>query len=308
MHAFSLGAYKVMLATTIIENGLDIPSVNTIIATHAENLGLAQMHQLRGRVGRSPVQAYAYFFHQPNRVLTEEAQNRLHAIYNYAYLGSGYEIAQSDLRIRGAGNLLGEAQSGLARQVGFEYYCELLARSISDVKALDEADIEEWEDTPLIGERPAAQVDLPLASFIPESYISDPVLRLEILRDLASLESEETLADFRAGLADRFGDPPPEVLNLLTVVRIRNLATELGIQRTSYTRTRDSFEIRLYEDESDWYKRASLADSRFVSGPQQHQMSLALKFSGQQTGDELYEALAGLRAVRGEPAGKGKGS
>jgi len=246
------------------------------------------------------VQAYAYFFHEPNRVLTEESQNRLHAIYNYAYLGSGYEIAQSDLRIRGAGNLLGEAQSGLARQVGFEYYCELLARSISDVKALDEADIEDWEDTPLIAERPAAQVDLPLPGFIPESYVADPVLRLELLRDLASLDSEETLADFAAGLADRFGDPPAEVENLLTIVRIRNLATELGIQRTSYNRTKQLFEVVLYEDQGDWFKRASLVDSRFSSAPYAKQLELKLEFTGQQTGTELYEALAGLRSVRGK--------
>jgi transcription-repair coupling factor (superfamily II helicase) len=156
------------------------------------------------------VQAYACSSAQPRA--TEDAQNRMHAIYN-AYLGSGYEIAQSDLH-RGAGNA-GQAQSGLARAVGFEYYCELLARSISDVKALDEADIAEWEDTPLRGERPGAQVDLPLPSFIPESYIGDPVLRLEILRDLAALNSEESLIDFSAELSDRFGDPPPEVLNLL---------------------------------------------------------------------------------------------
>ena len=298
MHAFSLGAYKIMLATTIIENGLDIPTVNTIIVTHAENLGLSQMHQLRGRVGRSAVQAFAYFFHQPNRVLTEDSQNRLHAIYNYAYLGAGYEIAQSDLRIRGAGNLLGEAQSGLARAVGFEYYCELLARSISDVKALDEADIEEWEDTPVLAERPAAQIDLPLPSFIPESYIDDPVLRLEVLRNLASQDSEERLGDFASGIEDRFGELPQEVENLIAVVRVRNLATELGIERIGYIRTRHVFEIKLFADSGDWWRRASLADSRFSSASQPQTMELNLEFTGNETGRELYDALEGLRVVK----------
>jgi transcription-repair coupling factor (superfamily II helicase) len=298
MRAFSLGAYKIMLATTIIENGLDIPSVNTMVVSHAENLGLSQMHQLRGRVGRSAVQAYAYFFHQPNRILSEEAQNRLHAIYNYAYLGAGYEIAQSDLRIRGAGNLLGEAQSGLAKAVGFEYYCELLARSISDVKALDEADIEEWEDTPLAGERPGAQVDLPLPCFIPDDYISDPVLRLDILRDLAALASEEALAEFAAALADRFGEPPPEVHNLLLVVRIRNLAAGLGIQRVSFNRGRGNFELRLYDDEGDWHRSAPLVDSRFSKSPQGGMLLLAMGFDGQQSAEDLHDAISSLKALK----------
>jgi len=250
-------------------------------------------------VGRSPVQAYSYFFHQPNRVLSEEAQNRLHAIYNYAYLGAGYEIAQSDLRIRGAGNLLGEAQSGLAKQVGFEYYCELLARSISDVKALDEAAIEEWDDRPLLAERPATQLDLPLPSFIPETYISDPVLRLEILRDLAALTNEEDVEGFATGLADRFGEPPTDVENLLTVVRVRNLASSLGIEQLSYNRVKKHFEVRFFEDEPLWFKRAPLADSRF-SQSGEHAMVLELPFEGQATGTELFDALSGMLSLKSQ--------
>jgi transcription-repair coupling factor (superfamily II helicase) len=297
MHAFSLGAYKIMLATTIIENGLDIPTVNTIILDHAENLGLAQMHQLRGRVGRSAVQAFAYFFHDPQRVLTEEAQHRLHAIYNFAYLGAGYEIAQSDLRIRGAGNLLGAEQSGLARAVGFEYYCELLARSISDVRALSEAEIEEMDELPLLEDRPAAQIDLPLPSFIPEAYVDDPVLRLELLRDLAQLGTDSALVDFAASLADRFGDTPPEVSNLIMVVRLRNLATALGIERLTYNRVKEFFTIQFAEREGDWYRRASMRDSRLAgAGPQA--LSLALPFRDENTGRELVEVLEGLGTLR----------
>jgi transcription-repair coupling factor (superfamily II helicase) len=297
MHAFSLGAYKVMLATTIIENGLDIPAVNTIVVTGAENLGLAQMHQLRGRVGRSAAQAYAYFFHTPNRLLTDEARRRLHAIYNYAYLGAGYEIAQSDLRIRGAGNLLGEAQSGLAKMVGFEYYCELLASSINDIKALDVEGIEDWEDRPLVIERPGTQLDLPLPSFIPESYIDDPVLRLEVLRDMAQLDSEQALEDFVAGLEDRFGPPPEEVVNLLSVVQLKNLATACGIERLSYSRVKRVFSLAFFEDEQDWYKRALLQDSRLsIGGP--HAVDAAIPFDGPQSCLPLAEMLESLRALR----------
>jgi len=297
MHAFSLGAYKVMLATTIIENGLDIPSVNTIVADHSENLGLSQMHQLRGRVGRSAVQAYAYFFHDSQRVLTEDSQNRLHAIYNYAYLGAGYEIAQSDLRIRGAGNLLGEAQSGLARAVGFEYYCELLARSIKDVRELDSMGIEEWEDRPLLAEKPAAQLDVPLPAYISHDYIQDPVLRLDVLRELAGLQTEEASTEFAAGLADRFGDPPDEVLNLLTIVNLRNLATRIGCERLTYNRVKHLFHVQFFEDEADWFKRASLMDSRFTqTGP--HTLELRLPFEGPETGIALHEALSELTRLK----------
>jgi len=301
MHAFSLGAYKIMLATTIIENGLDIPAVNTIIVTGAENLGLAQMHQLRGRVGRSPIQAYAYFFHTPHRLLTEEARNRLHAIYNYAYLGAGYEIALSDLRIRGAGNLLGEAQSGLARQVGFEYYCELLARSIRNVKALDVAEVEEWEDMPVLAERPGTQLDLPLPSFIPVDYIDDPVLRLDILRRLAALQGEEAIDAFEAELTDRFGTPPPETHNLFTVIRMKNLASDLGVERLSYDRARLGFHLDFYEDEAPWFKRAPLLDGRLgLSAP--GGLDIALPFESEAAARELTAILERLRELRAQQA------
>jgi transcription-repair coupling factor len=299
MHAFSLGAYKVMLATTIIENGLDIPAVNTIIVDNAELLGLAQMHQLRGRVGRSSAQAYAYFFHHPTRLLSEDAQRRLHAIYNYAYLGAGYEIAQSDLRIRGAGNLLGEEQSGLARAVGFEYYCELLARSISDVKALDEVDISGWDDKPLVLDRPSAQVDLPLPCYIPDEYIQDPVLRLEILRDIAALDSEASLAAYADELEDRFGPPPQEALNLLTAVRLRNLATQLGLERLAYSKPKQQFTLQFHGGPPpEWTRRILLLDERYALA-QPGALVLNLPLGSAADVDPLADALTGLLELRG---------
>ncbi|MCC7478134.1 transcription-repair coupling factor [bacterium] len=297
MHAFSLGAYKIMLATTIIENGLDIPSVNTIILDHAENLGLAQMHQLRGRVGRSSLQAYAYFFHDPQRVLTEESQSRLHAIYNYAYLGAGYEIAQSDLRIRGAGNLLGAEQSGLAKAVGFEYYCEMLARTIRDIKELSDAGLDAMEELPTMEERPGTQIDLPLPCFIPADYIDDPVLRLEVLRDLAALESDQAAEDFELSLLDRFGELPQQVGNLLLVIRLRNLGSQLALERVAYNRAKDSFTLKFFDSERDWFKRSVLLDSRFSpAGPQL--LELKLEFKGIKSAEELHETLSGLLQLR----------
>ena len=297
MHAFSLGAFRIMLATTIIENGLDIPSVNTIIVDNAENLGLAQMHQLRGRVGRSAVQAYAFFFHAPNRILTEEAQSRLHAIYNYAYLGAGYEIAQSDLRIRGAGNLLGESQSGLARQVGFDYYCELLARSIKDVRALDEADIEDWDENAVLEERSGPQVELPLSVYIPETYIENVSLRLEFLRRLANLTDNDGLPEIAEELQDRFGKRPVEVDNLLLLVRLRNLCGELGVQRMSYNHIAHTFALQFYEDEGSWYNKAPLLDSRFKMGSGNF-LSIEQSFTSRESSDELFDALDTLQGLR----------
>jgi transcription-repair coupling factor (superfamily II helicase) len=301
MHAFSLGAFRIMLATTIIENGLDIPSVNTIIVDNAENLGLAQMHQLRGRVGRSAVQAYAFFFHVPNRILTEEAQSRLHAIYNYAYLGAGYEIAQSDLRIRGAGNLLGESQSGLARQVGFDYYCELLARSIKDVRALDEADIEDWEDVELVEERQGPQVDLPLSVYIPEGYIENVSLRLEFLRRLANLTDNSLLPELADELEDRFGKRPVEVENLLLLVRLRNLCGDLGVSRMSYNHMTHAFALQFYEDEGSWFNKAPLLDSRFKMGSGNF-ITLDQSFGGKEDAEEVFDALDTLSGLRAQAA------
>jgi transcription-repair coupling factor (superfamily II helicase) len=297
MHAFSLGAYKIMLATTIIENGLDIPSVNTIIVDHAESLGLSQMHQLRGRVGRSAAQAYAYFFHESQRILTEESQNRLHAIYNYAYLGAGYEIAQSDLRIRGAGNLLGAEPSGLARPVGVEYNCELLARSISDVKALSEADIEELEELPILEEKPAAQLDIPLPSFLPDGYIDDPVLRVEILRDIARLDTDAAVDDFAAGLRDRFGPLPEPVSNLLCIVRVKNAAAGADLERLTYNRVKDNFTLLFYPGNEGWMRKATMRDGRLSPNPTGG-LNLELGFKGPETADELIEVLGELEKAR----------
>jgi transcription-repair coupling factor (superfamily II helicase) len=297
MQAFSIGAYKVMLATTIIENGLDIPSVNTIIVDNAELLGLAQMHQLRGRVGRSSEQAYAYFFHSPTRILTEEAQRRLHAIYNFAYLGAGYEIAQSDLRIRGAGNILGEEQSGLAKAVGFEYYCELLAKSINDVKAMDLPEDEGWEEIPLPVERPSAQVDLPLPSFIPDDYIADPVLRLEVLRDIAGLDTSEAIHNYVDELEDRFGTPPDEVLNLLSAVNLRNLATELGLEQLAYSAPKQNFTLRFLGGTPEWAPRIRLLDERYGLTAQ-GELTLGMAFMDADSVPTLTEALSDLLALR----------
>jgi transcription-repair coupling factor (superfamily II helicase) len=256
MNQFAIGASDILLSTTIIENGLDIPNVNTLVVDGAENLGLAQMHQLRGRVGRSHLQAFAYFFHAPERILTRESQSRLRAIYNYAYLGAGYEIAQSDLRIRGAGNVLGEEQHGLAKQVGFDYYCEMLARSINSLKVGEEglgasADFEE---------SPSCVIDVPIPAFIPPTYIDDLILRLDVLRNIAALRDEASILDYESEIEDRFGDVPPEVENLLKIISLKNLATQLGIKSISHNRVKNDFRLTFDEADGPWFRKITLVD------------------------------------------------
>ncbi len=209
---------NVLVCTTIIESGLDIPTVNTLVVERSDLLGLSQMYQLRGRVGRAHERAYAYLFFPPERVLTEEAHERLKTIAEHTGLGSGFRIAMRDLEIRGAGNLLGAEQHGHIAEVGFDLYVKLMA------SAVDEAKGAPWRED---GE---VRIDLPLEAFIPRDYIEDENQRLDGYRRIAAARDEEDLAEVRAGLEDRFGSPLPEpVTALFDIVRLRALLADLGI-------------------------------------------------------------------------------
>jgi transcription-repair coupling factor (superfamily II helicase) len=185
----------------------------------------------------------------------------------------------------------------VAKAVGFEYYCELLARSISDVKALDTAEIADWEDQPMAIETPSAQVDLPLPSFIPDDYISDPVLRLEILRDIAALDNPSAVGAFADELKDRFGAPPEEVLNLLAAVNLRNLASMVGLEQLAYNRPRQVFTLQFHGGTPDWTAQVQLVDSRF-SYSAQGQLQFDLPFTGPDSVELLAESLATLLELR----------
>ncbi|MDQ4145651.1 MAG: transcription-repair coupling factor [Actinomycetota bacterium] len=209
---------NVLVCTTIIESGLDIPSVNTLIVGRADLLGLSQMYQLRGRVGRAHERAYAYLFFPPERALTEGAQERLKTIASNTGLGSGFRIAMKDLEIRGAGNLLGGEQHGHISEVGFDLYVKLVA------SAVDEAKGTPWQ------EETEVRIDLPLQAFIPRSYIADENLRLEAYRRIASARDSESLAAVRAELSDRYGSPvPPPVEALFELATLRRMMVERGI-------------------------------------------------------------------------------
>jgi transcription-repair coupling factor (superfamily II helicase) len=224
MLQFVAGSYDVLITTTIIESGLDMPNVNTLIVDQSDKLGLAQLYQLRGRVGRGSKQAYAYFLFDRDKQLTSQAYKRLKTIFEASELGAGFSIAVKDLEIRGAGNLLGVKQSGHIAAVGFDLYCQLLAEAVEELKRRQsgEAKKAKLEFTP--------SISLPLTAFIPEEYIPDLDTRLGLYRRLARIEYEQETEDMAQELRDRFGDLPGPVRNLLYIVEIKTLAIVRGIQ------------------------------------------------------------------------------
>ena len=215
---FAEGNVDILLSTTIIESGLDFPNANTLIVDRAEQFGLSQLYQLRGRVGRATRRAYAYFFHVPWRTLTPDAQSRLEAIAEHTQLGSGYYIAVRDMEIRGAGDFLGGEQSGHISAIGFDMYTRLLTKAVKRRKA-------EMRGEVLPAELPDnVLIDLPLATYIPTDYVPDTQLRLRLYRRMATLDTLAEIDEMAAELADRFGPIPDPLHNLLYQIRIKALA------------------------------------------------------------------------------------
>ncbi len=227
MSDFTAGKVDVLVCTTIIESGLDMPNANTLIVNKADKFGLTQLYQLRGRVGRGANLAYAYFLYDKGQRLSPVAHQRLRTIYEATELGAGFGIAMKDLEIRGAGTLLGHHQSGHITAVGFSLYTRLLAEAVEEQKAV----MAGREKPP--PRLPPPAVDLPLDAFIPESYVPDVDTRLELYRTLGDLSVSDKLDDIRKGYSDRFGAPPPEVDNLLYAVKIKGLAAKAGIESVS---------------------------------------------------------------------------
>ena len=225
MLAFAHGEIDVLVCTTIIESGLDIPNANTIIINRADMLGLAQLYQLRGRVGRGAARAYAYLLYDRGRALSETAQHRLQAIFEATELGAGFQIALRDMEIRGAGNLLGAEQSGHMAAVGFDLYVRLLGEAVERLKAMRRG---EAPPTPASA-RPAVSLDLPLTAYLPEGYIPDLNLRLAVYQRLSQAASEADVGAIEQELRDRFGEPPQAARSLVWVVRLRLLATAAGV-------------------------------------------------------------------------------
>ena len=216
---FYNGEFDILLCTTIIETGMDIGNVNTLIIDNADHLGLAQLYQLRGRVGRTNRVAYAYFTHRKDKILTEEAEKRLGAIKEFTELGSGIRIAMRDLEIRGAGNLLGPEQHGFIASVGFELYCKLLEEAISELKADGEVKVAP----------PDPVLDLQVDAYIDDSYVEDPAQKVALYQKIIALDDLESCDDLEEEIQDRYGDLPDAVRNLVQIARIKVLARLLGL-------------------------------------------------------------------------------
>lgn len=235
---FINGEYDVLIATTIIESGLDIPNANTIIINHAQSFGLSDLHQLRGRVGRSNKKAFCYLLSPPMNTLTQEAQRRLRAIEEFSELGSGFNIAMRDLDIRGAGNLLGGEQSGFIADIGFETYHRILDEAVQELKQEEFRDVFAQRDSDKAAKAflntrfvTDCNVETDMEMRLPESYVNSISERMSLYRELDNIENEEELSRYENMLTDRFGKIPDPAQQLLQVVRLRWIAIDLGMER-----------------------------------------------------------------------------
>ncbi len=231
---FIAAKHDVLVCTTIIETGLDIPNVNTLILDEADKMGLSQLHQLRGRVGRSHRLAYAYFAYKKDKILTEVAEKRLQAIREFTEFGAGFKIAMRDLEIRGAGNILGPEQHGHMMAVGFDMYCRLLDEVVHELRGTTPAQL------------PGPTLDLNLNAFISNQYITDPAIKIDVYKKIMQIENKDDAEDVEEELVDRFGEVPEEVRNLIAIARLKSLAAQTGVR--SIIQHKDTVNIKFYEE------------------------------------------------------------
>jgi len=231
MGDFVAGYIDVLVCTSIIESGLDIPNVNTIIIRRADRFGLAQLYQLRGRVGRGAARAYAYMFHRPHHRLSEEAQQRLQTIKEASELGMGFNIAMRDLEIRGAGDILGRRQHGHISAIGFDLYTRLLAQAVRELKGAEEPELVRDELAAYLGPlETEVQINLPLRAYLPTDYVPQQHLRLQLYRRMAQLRSLAAVEEMGRELQDRFGQRPEVVDNLLFQIHLKVLARKASVR------------------------------------------------------------------------------
>ncbi|MDD4923503.1 MAG: transcription-repair coupling factor [Dehalococcoidales bacterium] len=283
MSDFSRGDIDILVCTTIIESGLDVPNANTLIINQADKFGLTQLYQLRGRVGRGANLAYAYFLYDKGKLITEEARQRLNVIYEATELGAGVSIAMKDLEIRGAGNLLGMKQSGHINAVGFSLYTRLLSEAVADIRYRQKG-----EQASRVKHLPQTTVDLPLNALIPEWYVADVAVRLNLYHRIADIKNENELKNLVQEFGDRFGALPPEVKNLLFVVHIRLKAGRAGVK--SIVAEDGKIVIRLLEGlQLERHKTALLPKTGITMG--RTQLNIDYKRFGKDWGKALEQVL-----------------
>ena len=301
---FIYGEFDVLIATTIVENGIDIPNANTIIVDNAQNFGLSDLHQLRGRVGRSNQKAYCYLLSPPDELLSSDARRRLRAIEEFSDLGSGFNIAMQDLDIRGAGNLLGAEQSGFIADIGFETYQKIMSEAVAELRAeglqvpgLSDGEQDVVEQLHFIDD---AHIEIEVEAALPDAYVAQQAERLKLYRELDSTKDEEALQAFESRLADRFGPLPRAAKELLSVVRLRWEAIRLGMERV---KVKNGLMIVHFvgEENSPYYKsetfmtllqRVTKHPDRFVL--KQHNNRLAMTVRNVKDVEDAYKTLQQL--------------
>ena len=301
---FIYGEFDVLVSTTIVENGIDIPNANTIIVDNAQNFGLSDLHQLRGRVGRSNQKGYCYLLSPPDELLSSDARRRLRAIEEFSDLGSGFNIAMQDLDIRGAGNLLGAEQSGFIADIGFETYQKIMNEAVAELRAeglhvpgLSDGEQEVVDEMRFIDD---AHIDIEVEAALPDAYVSQQAERLKLYRELDSTKDEEALQAFESRLADRFGPLPRAAKELLNVVRLRWEAIRLGMERV---KVKNGLMIVHFvgEENSPFYKseafmtllqRVTQRPDRFVL--KQHNNRLAMTVRNVKDVEDAYKTLQQL--------------
>lgn len=301
---FIYGEFDVLVSTTIVENGIDIPNANTIIVNNAQHFGLSDLHQLRGRVGRSNQKAYCYLLSPPEELLSPDARRRLRAIEEFSDLGSGFNIAMQDLDIRGAGNLLGAEQSGFIADIGFETYQKIMQEAVAELRAeglelpgLDAAERQAVEQLRFIDD---AHIEIEVEASLPDGYVAQQAERLKLYRELDSTKDEAALEAFESRLADRFGPLPRAAKELLNVVRLRWEAIRLGMERV---KVKNGLMIVHFvgEENSPYYKsdtfmqllqRVTQRPDRFVL--KQHNNRLAMTVRNVEDVEDAYKTLREL--------------
>ena len=296
MLQFMDGAFDVLVSTTIIESGLDVPNANTIFINNANNFGLSDLHQMRGRVGRSNKKAFCYFITPPLSAMTDDARKRITALEQFSSLGSGFNIAMKDLEIRGAGDLLGGEQSGFINEIGFDTYQKILNEAIEELKENEFAELYAHENVDDENKEYVKDtvIDSDFSLLFPDDYINNITERLNLYTELNNLKTEEELAAFEARLIDRFGELPKQAEDLLNSVRIKWIATHYGLEKV-VMKNKKLIGFFIADQQSKFYQ--SPAFSRVLQFVQTHSNKVTLKEKKTSKGLRLLLTAAGVSSV-----------
>jgi transcription-repair coupling factor (superfamily II helicase) len=290
MMQFLEGDIDVHVATAIIENGLDIPNANTMIINNAQNFGLSDLHQMRGRVGRSNKKAFCYMLIPSYGMLTDEAQKRLRAIEEFSTIGSGLNIAMRDLDIRGAGNILGAEQSGFISDIGYDMYHKILNEAIEELKETEFSDLfrQEIEESKEYVKECTIETDLEV--LLPDDYVTSVSERLLLYKELNELTTEEELDTYRLHLEDRFGPVPPCALELIRTITLRRMAKEFGIEKIVLKQDRMVLHL-VSNPQSPFYQSGNF--SKVIQFAQAHPRTARLK----ETPDRLTLSVENVQSI-----------